>query len=370
MEDPTQIHYLVVALGFALGMVFGAVVQKTNFCAMGAVSDVVSMGHWNRMHMWLLAIAVAVAGTGGLSAAGLIDPAKSLYASTRFTWLSYSVGGLLFGVGMTLASGCGSKNMVRLGAGNLKALLVVVVLAITAYMTIKGALAPLRVGVLDSVYLHFDGGQTLAQLLTRATGWPAGVCASAVALMVTALLLVFVLSDRGFRRDRDGWIGGVAIGLVIIGGWYVTAYLGYLAEHPDTLEEAFIATNSRRPESLSYVGPVAYTLELGLLWTDASLRVSFGIASVIGTIVGSFLYARVSRGFRWESFSSAADMRRHLLGAALMGFGGVTAVGCTIGQGISGFSTLALGSLLTFAAIVTGCALTLKWIYWRMQGET
>jgi uncharacterized protein len=336
MEDPVQIHILVVALGLLLGALFGAVVRKTNFCAMGAVSDVVSMAHWNRMRMWLLAIAVAIAGTAALSAAGAIDPARTLYATARFTWLSYIVGGFLFGVGMTLASGCGSKNLVRLGAGNLKALVVVFLLGITAYMSIKGALAPLRVGLLDGVALQLQSGQTLPQLLSR-----------------------------GF-----GWTPGLSTALVAFAGWYVTGTIGYLAEHPDTLEEAFIATNSRRPESLSFVGPVAYTLELGLLWTDASLRVTFGIAIVLGTVLGAFLHAWATRGFRWEGFSSAGDMRRHLLGAVLMGFGGVTAVGCTIGQGISGLSVLALGSMLAFASIVAGSALTLKWLYWQMQRET
>jgi uncharacterized protein len=370
MEDPAQLHSLVVALGLLLGAVFGAVVQRTHFCAMGAVSDVVTMGHWNRMRMWLLAIAVAVAGTGALSAGGVIDPARSFYATARFTWLSYIFGGLLFGVGMTLASGCGSKNMVRLGAGNLKALVVVIVLGITAYMSIRGALAPLRVGLLDSVYLQFEGGQTLPQLLSRGLGWGSLQSTGLASLAVALAMLVFVVRDRGFRRDRDGWIGGLAIGLVIVGGWYVTGRIGYLAEHPDTLEEAFVATNSRRPESLSFVGPVAYTLELGLLWTDASLRATFGIAIVLGTVAGSFFHALATRGFRWESFASASDLRRHLLGATLMGFGGVTAVGCTIGQGVSGFSVLALGSMLAFASIVAGSALTLKWLYWRMQRET
>jgi uncharacterized protein len=370
MEDPVQIHILVVALGLLLGALFGAVVRKTNFCAMGAVSDVVSMAHWNRMRMWLLAIAVAIAGTAALSAAGAIDPARTLYATARFTWLSYIVGGFLFGVGMTLASGCGSKNLVRLGAGNLKALVVVFLLGITAYMSIKGALAPLRVGLLDGVALQLQSGQTLPQLLSRGFGWTPGLSTALVAFAFVLALLAFVAIDRDFRRDRDGWIGGVSIGLVIVAGWYVTGTIGYLAEHPDTLEEAFIATNSRRPESLSFVGPVAYTLELGLLWTDASLRVTFGIAIVLGTVLGAFLHAWATRGFRWEGFSSAGDMRRHLLGAVLMGFGGVTAVGCTIGQGISGLSVLALGSMLAFASIVAGSALTLKWLYWQMQRET
>lgn len=369
MEDVSRISSLVIALGFVLGLAFGAVAHKTGFCAMGAVSDLVNMGHWNRMRMWLLAIAVAVLGAGALAATGNVDLTRSFYTAQRLTWLSHIVGGLLFGVGMTLAAGCGSRNLVRLGGGNLKSFIVVLMLATTAYMTLKGALAPLRVHVLDAVAIHLPAGQDLPRLLAGGLGAEPGVLRWLLPAAVGGALIAFVAAGRDFRPDRDGWLGGAAVGATIVGGWYVTGHLGHLLEHPETLEEAYLATNSRRPESLTYVGPVAYTLELGLLWTDTSLKLTFGVATVLGTLAGSFLYAIATRNFRWEGFGSAADLRNHLVGGFLMGFGGVTAVGCTIGQGISGFSTLAIGSILTFAALVAGAAATMKFLYWRMLRE-
>ena len=153
------------------------------------------------------------------------------------------------------------------------------------------------------------------------------------------------------------------------GSWYVSGRLGYLAEDPETLQEAFVATNTGRMEAFSFVAPLAWTLEYLMFWTDKSRIVTYGIASVAGVIAGSAAYALAAGKFQWEGFRNAEDTGMHLLGGALMGFGGVTALGCTIGQGISGLSTLALGSFLTFGAIVAGSALTMKWQYWRMTRE-
>ena len=153
-----------------------------------------------------------------------------------------------------------------------------------------------------------------------------------------------------------------------VAGWYVTAHLGY-RENPDTLEMTFFGTNTRAAESFSFVAPLAYTLELLMLWTDKSLTATFGILAAAGVIVGSFVYARASGSFRWESFTTAEDLVNHMVGGILMGFGGVTALGCTVGQGVSGLSTLALGSLLTLAAIVAGSVATLKYQYWRILRE-
>src|SRR5215470_2342142 len=149
--NPAGLVPVVAWAAFALAFVFGFVANKTNFCTMGAVSDVVNMGDWNRMRMWLLAIAVAIAGASALQLAGWIDVSKTIYAVPRLTWLSYIAGGALFGVGMTLASGCGSRTAIRIGTGNLKSLVVAIVLAVTAYMTLKGILAVLRVAAIDSV---------------------------------------------------------------------------------------------------------------------------------------------------------------------------------------------------------------------------
>jgi uncharacterized membrane protein YedE/YeeE len=354
--------------GLILGILFGAVANRTNFCTMGAVSDVVNMGSWSRMRMWLLAIAVAMLGTAALQWAGLVDLSRSFYVRPNFTWLSYILGGLLFGVGMTLGSGCGSKTLVRVGAGNLKSLVVFVFLGIAAYMTLKGLFAIWRTRFLDPVSIDIARRADLPTLLAGWTGMEFRLAALVTALIVAGALIAFVLKDREFRGSLDHLLGGIGIGLVIVGGWYVTGHLGF-GENPETLEEGFFGTNSRTIESLSFTAPVGYTLELLMLWSDKSLTVTFGIAAAIGIIVGSFAYAIMSRTFRWEGFAGAEDTAMHVIGGILMGFGGVTALGCTIGQGLSGLSTLALGSFLAFGGIVAGSALAMKWQYWRIMRE-
>jgi uncharacterized protein len=362
---------LVVALGgFVLAFIFGAVANRTNFCTMGAVSDVVNMGSWARMRMWLLAIAVAIVGTHALQLAGLIDITRSFYVRSQVTWLSYILGGLLFGVGMTLGSGCGSKTLVRMGGGSLKSLVVFTFLGIAAYMTLKGLFAVWRTRWIDPVATdlaaHNVPRQDLPTLLAALTGASLPMVEIVVAAAVALALLVFVFKDRDFRTSFDHVFGGTVVGLVIVGGWYVTGHLGY-GENPDTLETVFFGTNSRTIESLSFTAPVAYSLELLMLWTDRSLGVTFGVASTIGIIAGSLAYALASRTFRWEGLAGAEDTVNHVIGGLLMGFGGVLALGCTIGQGLTGFSTLAIGSILAFASIVTGSALTMRWQYWRMS---
>jgi len=335
---------------------------------MGAVSDWVNMGDLSRMRMWLLAIAVALIGTSALTLAGAIDPAKSIYPGPNFTWLSYLVGGALFGIGMTLGSGCGSKTLIRVGGGNLKSVVVLVFMAIAAYMTLRGLFGALRVAVLDPVAVQLGGGQDLPSLLARWLGAERRVMEVLAALVVGAALAVFALARREFWQ-RDYLLGGIVVGLVIVGGWYVSGRLGHVAEDPNTLQEAFVATNTGRMESLSFVAPQAFLLEYLMLWTDKSKIVTFGIASALGVIAGSAAYALASKTFRLESFRDAPDMLRHMVGGILMGFGGVVALGCTIGQGITGFSTLAVGSILTFLAIVAGAAATMKFEYWRMMRE-
>ena len=357
----------VLWLAFAVSFVFGAIGQKTHFCTMGAVSDIVNMGEWSRMRMWLLAIGVAILGSAALHAAGLIDLGKSIYRTPAFTWLSYLVGGGCFGVGMVLASGCGSKTLIRIGGGNLKSLVVFLVLGLFAYMTMRGVFGAFRVNVLDKVALTFPGGQDIPALLTAA-GLEAKTAFLLAVFGIGGGLTAFSLARRDFWT-LDNLLGGLGTGLAVVAAWYVSGHLGYLPEHPDTLEEAFLATNSGRMEALTFVAPQAYTLELLMLWSDTSRTMTFAIATVLGVIAGSFAWSLATRSFRWEGFAGIEDTASHLLGAALMGFGGVTAMGCTVGQGITGFSTLALGSIVTFLAIVASAAATLKFQYWRLIRE-
>ena len=367
-SNPAALASAVVWGAFALTFIFGAVGNKTHFCTMGAVSDVVNMGDWNRMRMWLLAIAVATAGASALQLAGLVDLSKTIYTAPRFTWLSYILGGLLFGIGMTLGSGCGSRTLIRIGTGNLKSLVVAIVLALTAYMTLKGILGVFRVAALDSVGATLATSQDLPSLIAGPLGFDKRIVLAVLGLAISLGLAAFVFKAREFRTF-DNILGGVVVGLVVVGGWYLSGHIGHLAEDLATLEEKFLATNSGRMESLSFVAPQAYFLELLMLWSDKSRVMTFGTASVLGMVAGSLAWSLASRTFRLESFRDAEDLINHLAGGALMGFGGVLALGCTIGQGISGLSTLALGSFLAFFAIVAGAALTMKIQYWRLARQ-
>ena len=356
----------VVWSAFGLAFVFGLVAQRSNFCTMGAVSDIVNIGDWSRMRMWLLAIAVAVLGANGLQLAGLIDLSKSIYLSARLTWLSGIVGGLCFGFGMTLASGCGSKTLLRIGSGNLKSLVVFIVLGISAYMTLKGLFAVWRIAALDPIGITLAGTQDLPSLLSRNVGIGKRAAQIGVSLTLAAVLIAFALKSREFRT-ADNIASSALIGLLIVAGWYVSGSLGYVAEDPNTLQEAFAATNSGRMESFSFVAPTAYTIELLMLWSDKSRIVTFGIAATLGVIAGSFAWALATRSFRFEGFRDAEDTGNHLVGGLLMGFGGVTGLGCTIGQGVTGISTLALGSFITVGAIIAGSVAALRYQIWRLD---
>ncbi|WP_326541148.1 YeeE/YedE family protein [Pseudorhodoferax sp.] len=356
----------VLWASFVLAVVFGAIAQRTHFCTMGAVADIVNIGDWSRMRMWALAAGVAMVGFNTMVGLGWVEARNTIYALPRWVWLSNIVGGLLFGFGMVLASGCGSKTLVRIGGGNLKSLVVFAVLGLTAYMTMRGITAVARVASVDAVAVTLPGGQDLPSLLAAATGLAVPMLALLLGLLLGGALIVFALA-RPEGRSADVLTGGLGVGAVVAAVWWVSGRLGFVAEHPATLEAVFLATNSRSMESLTFVAPVAYTLDWLMLFSDTSKVLTIAIVTTLGVIVGSALVAIASRSFRWEGFRGVEDTANHLAGAALMGVGGVTAMGCTIGQGLSGVSTLALGSFLALAAIVAGAVLALRWQTWRLE---
>ena len=368
MPPPDSLPAIVTGGAFALGIVFGAVAQRANFCTMGAIADIANFGDWRRMRMWALAIAVAIAGTAVLQMSGAIDLSKSLYTGARVAWLSMIVGGFLFGFGMTLGSGCGSKTLIRLGGGNLKSLIVLIFLGIAAYMTIKGLFAVWRAVALDPARIEFGTPTSDLPALLGAAGLPSAKMW--LPWLVAIAIAAWALASASFRNSREMVAAGIVIGLVIVAGWSLSGHIGHLAEDPATLEEKFVATNTGRMESFSFVAPVAYTLELLVYWTDTSRVLTFGIAGVLGMIVGSAAMALATRTFRWEGFASTEDLANHVVGGILMGFGGVTALGCTIGQGLSGLSTLAVGSFLAFFSIIGGCLAALRYQMWRIDRES
>ena len=353
-DDIAHIESTVVLLGLGIGLVLGWISRYSNFCTVGAISDLYASGDQSRFRMWMLAIAIAIIGTQALILGDLIAIQDSFYISQPLYWLSYILGGLVFGFGMVLASGCGGRNLVRIGGGSLKAVVVFLVMAVFAYMTMRGIFGVIRVASIEKVALSLGTRQDLPSLLAQ----PRAVVSGLVALV----LLAYVLMGAELRRRPRLIAGGVVIGALVVAGWWVTGHIGFVAEDPNTLEARFLATNTRGVESLTFVAPLAYWLDLMMFWSDKSRGPTFSVATVTGVVLGAWIHALASKTFRWEGFVDRADLVRHLVGGAMMGVGGVVAFGCTIGQGITGVSLLALGSFIATAAIIGGGWLGLRWI--------
>lgn len=366
MQEAT-IHYQVLGAVFAVALVLGAVMRRTNFCTMGAVSDWVNMDDLGRMRAWLLAMAVAIAGVLGLEAASLASIGRDTlppYRSASFAWLRYAVGGFVFGIGMTLASGCGVKTLVRIGGGNLKSLVVAAVIAAVVYLMLTTRLFELAVGSWSNpatVDLGGFGvkGQDLGALLGASLGLEAARAQLAAGAAIAAILLWFVFKSGDFRASFDHVFSGIAVGLAVAIGWYLSA--GPLGA--EWREYAMMA-GEQRPlrvgaQSFTFISPIGDAARY--LAQPGDLRLlTFGAVAVGGVVLGALAQALASGGFRLEWFASKRDFAAHAGGGVLMGFGGFAAMGCTIGQGVTGVSTLALGSFIAVAAMIAGAALTMK----------
>lgn len=335
--------------GLLLGALFGALVFKTNFCTMGALSDIANLGDWRRMRAWVLAIAVAMAGAHILDAAGVVQLAGSMYLSPSLNWVGSIAGGLMFGFGMVMAGGCASRNIARAGAGDLRALVTLLVIGLSAYMAIGGILAPGRALLERATTLPLGWPtQSIGDGLAVASGAVPGAVRLAVAITLALAALTWCFKDRDFRTSSAHVLSGLGIGLIVTAGWALTG-LAY-----DDL-----APKPVPPVSLTFVRPTGDTLEWLARWTAAPMP-SFGVASVIGALAGAAVTALLLGRFRVATFTDTHDTLRNLGGAMLMGVGGVMALGCTVGQAITGLSTLAIGSFLTFGAIVAGGVYGLK----------
>ncbi|MDE1949832.1 MAG: YeeE/YedE family protein [Burkholderiales bacterium] len=352
--------------GLAIGALLGAAVQITGYCTMGALADYFSFGGRARLMMWVLAVAVAAPATAAAAAIGWLDPTHCLAWASRFTWLSYAVGGAVFGFGMVLASGCPQRNLVRAGGGNLKALVVLLVAGLAAQMTLRGAFAGWRVGALDAAALDLQTPQDLGSLLGRAAGFEPALVRLILLGLALAVAATLLWRERK-TLEPSHWLGGLAVGLLVPLAWVLTGHIGFLAENPDTLEPAWMGTASHRPEALSFVAPLAQGLDLLTLWSDRATVASFGVMLALGVVLGSAASALLRREFRLEGFRDAEDLANHLAGGLLMGFGGVTAAGCSIGQGVSGLSLLSAGSVIAVAGIVGGSRAALAWQGWRLE---
>jgi len=335
--------------GLVIGFVFGALVFRTNFCTMGSVSDILNLGDWRRFRAWVLAGVTALAGAQTLHWLGIVDLTKSMYLATSFNWFGYVVGGLIFGFGMVFAGGCPSRNLSRAGAGDLRSLLTLVIVGIFAYMTIGGLIGPVRAAIEQATSFSLPTAtQGIGDLVDRALALSAGFGRIFASWVIVLAGLAYCFKDAEFRSSPMHVWSGIGVGLCVIAGWALTG-----------LAFDDMADRPTQPISLTYVRPSGDTLEWLQRYTAAPIP-GFGVATVFGALLGAFAAAKSMGRFRILTFSDTGDTVRTLLGAMMMGVGGVMALGCTVGQGITGVSTLALGSFITFGAIVGGAVVGLK----------
>jgi len=324
MDTPAQ----VALAAFGVGLVFGAIARWSGFCLRGAVEDALTRPDAPRARGFVLAIVVALVAVQALVLAGQLDLSKAVVLPTALFWGGALLGGLLFGVGMVLTGGCGTRMLVLAAGGNLRSVVVFFVFGFVAYATIRGILAPMRASMMAATSVNL-AKQTLP-------------------LLVGAAVLVAALAFIVWRRaPAKHLVGGALIGLLVPLGYLVTGVLGGDEFEPATVESINVTRGGG--DSLIYL----------LTWTGS--RINFGIAFVGGVLVGALAVALAQRDFKLVGFEQPVDMLRYALGGALMGVGGVLALGCTVGNGLTGIASLAPTSFIALPAMVLAAAATLKW---------
>lgn len=342
-------------LGFGLGILLGFIARRGRFCTLGAIEDAVYANDLRRFGAWLLAAAVAIIGVHGLELWGGLDLTRSIYTGPRIEWGGAIAGGLMFGVGMALVGTCGFGTLLRLGGGDLKAFVTFLVMAAIAMITMRGLIGFGRISITEP--LTFELSNSMSQRLPRLVGL-AGLSASLMAMALGSAIAIAVFAAAVFApanisKSMRVFAPGIAVGLIVVLGWWATGIAG---------SDPF---DARRVESFSFVAPLGETLLYLML--ASGLRPDFPVGAVLGVVAGAFVAARTSGQFEWEAPDGAGEMRRHLLGAFLMGTGGIATLGCTIGQGVTGVSTLSFGSILAIASILAGARIGLYWLVERLS---
>jgi len=375
---------------FIISVILGFIVNKTNFCTMGAVSDMVNMNDYSRFRAWLLAIAVALIGISILEYMGMVNVNDTFppYRSNQLIYIENILGGFMFGIGMTFASGCGNKTLVRMGGGNIKSVLVFIIIALVAYYMInpfpnsdKTLYSVLFYDWVKPMAITLGSNQDIGALIGNAKN--THIVRLIVGLVVAAGLLFYIFKSADFRSSKDNILAGLVIGLIILTAWYVSSNITINADDSNySMSEYYsewdmLADDDQgkpatgrtlNSQSFTFINPIGQAYGYAKEGLDSTL-LTFGLISVFGVILGSLLWALISRSFRFEWFVDFKDFKNHTIGGILMGFGGVLALGCTVGQGITGMSTLALGSIFTFISIIFGSALTMKIQYYKIVYE-
>jgi len=335
---------IVVASGLLIGLAYGAVGLLSGFCLLSGLRGWWADGDSRLIRTFALALGTAIAATQLLAAGNVVDLGKSIYLQPSFSAPLMFFGGVLFGYGMVLSNGCSSRALVLLGRGNLRSLVVVIVLGIVAQMTLKGLIAPARIAVLQATQTAPKEVSLPALLSTL--GLSETFARTLAASVIAGALIIFAFAHARFQRAWGQIAAGIAVGLLVAAGWFATGYLG-----ADDFNPAAVT-------SLTFVAPIADSVQYVMLSTGLSLN--FGIAMAGGVVAGSLVTALVTRRFHLEGYTSPRHMLRSVTGAALMGAGGAMAYGCSIGQGLTGLSTLALASFVAVAGILSGSALGLR----------
>ena len=392
-ESFAEAHQAILWMAFAVALIMGAVANKTNFCTMGAVSDLVNMGDTGRIRAWIFAMTIAILGVAFLEFFDVmsVDNSRPPYRGSSFAWLEYVIGGVMFGVGMTLGSGCGNKTLVRIGGGNIKSIFVFIIISVCAYFMVN-PFPGTDSTIYSLIFYPWTNPTTIALTGTQDIGVVVGGAANAqlfrfvAALVIGVLLLFFVFKSADFRGSFDNKLGGLIVGLAVVAGWYISTSLVQISSEGElyswskyasndvwTMVQEGKAPSGIAPQSYTCINPIGemtgYAVQgIGVEGMRGN-TLTYGMMAVFGVILGSLLWSLISRSFRIEWFVNAKDFVTHLIGAVLMGIGGILALGCTIGQAVTGVSTLAIGSILAFASIVFGSAMTMKIQYYKLVYE-
>lgn len=332
----------VAAVAGAFGGIFlGLAPRLGRFCTLGAIEDYAYGGSDTRLRMWGLAIGTAVFVTFACLAVGLVTPTNSFYINQSVAPVAAILGGLLFGYGMAMAGNCGFGALARLGGGDLRSFVIVVVMGITAYATIGGPGAQLRMMVFPPQGAASEP-QGIAHFISSFSGLPTWT----IGMAIGAIIIAMALTSAAMRSDRKSIFWAVIVGLSVVSAWIFTSWIA---------ANGFDGTSV---VSHSFAAPVGETILFTMTSTGQTL--SFGIGSVVGVWLGAFVGSLIKGHFRWEACEDPRELRRQIFGAAMMGVGAVVALGCSIGQGLSAFSLLAFSAPLTFAAIFIGARFGLK----------
>lgn len=347
MEFLSDNQWAAVA-GLLGGVGLGLSSSIGRFCTLGAIEDGLYGNDFRRLRMWALALAVSILGVFTFQAIGLIDITPSIYLTVKWNPVASIVGGLMFGWGMALAGNCGYGALSRMAGGDIRSFFTVMVMSISAYMALGGPTAALRNWAFPPEFMDSEP-QSIAFALDSWLGIPPLV----PAIVISAAFALWAFSGKRFRKSGSHIIWSIVVGVSILSGWWATSLISTQSFDPVTIE------------SHTYSAPLGETLLYLMTWTGSYMN--FGTGSVVGILVGSFIGTQIKGRFRWEACDDPRELGRSVIGAFLMGTGGVVALGCSIGQGLTAMSVLAYSAPVVMVSIFIGVKLGLGYLIHGFQ---